>query len=59
MSPPRFASIRAMPIGSRARVSVDDVLTTGAMVTAYAKVLGLGGAARIDVLSLARVVLAD
>ncbi len=41
--------------GSRI-VVIDDVLTTGATVGACARVLRRGGAARIDVLSVARVV---
>jgi ComF family protein len=44
--------------GSRI-VLIDDVLTTGATVGACARVLKRGGAARVDVLTLARVVLAD
>jgi predicted amidophosphoribosyltransferase len=35
------------------------VLTTGATVGACARILRRGGAARVDVLTLARVVLAD
>lgn len=52
-----------IPAGARARVSgrrivlVDDVLTTGATVAECAKVLLAAGAARVDVLTLARVVL--
>jgi ComF family protein len=42
--------------GSRI-VLIDDVLTTGATVTACTKILRRGGAARIDVLTLAKAVL--
>ena len=43
-------------VRDRAVVLVDDVLTTGATVTACSRVLLRAGAARVDVLTLARVV---
>ena len=52
----------AVPAGHVGRIEgaklllVDDVLTTGATVTACAKVLRRHGAERVDVLTLARVV---
>ncbi len=47
---------RAQRIAGRRVILVDDVLTSGATVAACAKVLLRGGAAAVDVLTLARVV---
>jgi predicted amidophosphoribosyltransferase len=47
---------RTRGIEGRKLVVVDDVITTGATVEACARVLKLAGAARVDILALARVV---
>jgi predicted amidophosphoribosyltransferase len=51
-----FAARRGGPVAGKRLVLVDDVFTTGATVTECARVLRRAGAARVDVLTLARTV---
>ncbi|HVA14435.1 MAG TPA: phosphoribosyltransferase family protein, partial [Stellaceae bacterium] len=51
-----FAVRRPDKLRGRRVVLIDDVLTTGATVEECARVLKRAGAARVDVLTLARVV---
>ena len=53
-----FALRRPSAVDARKVLLIDDVLTTGATVGECARVLMRGGAASVDVLTLARVVLA-
>lgn len=54
-----FALRRPAAIAGKRVVVIDDVLTTGATVEECARVLKRGGAARVEVLALARVVRGD
>ena len=49
----------AAALTGRSVLLVDDVLTTGATLSACADCLRQGGAARVDVLTLARVAFED
>jgi predicted amidophosphoribosyltransferase len=52
----RIAEDRKGWVRDRRLILVDDVLTTGATIEACARVLRRAGAARVDVLTAARVV---
>ncbi|MGQ5702715.1 ComF family protein [Sandaracinobacteroides sp. A072] len=55
----RLAPAAGARIGGRAILLVDDVMTSGATASACARVLKRGGAARVGVLTFARVAMAD
>jgi predicted amidophosphoribosyltransferase len=52
----RVPKAQASAIKNKNIVVIDDVITTGATVEACARALRLAGAARVDVLALARAV---